>query len=140
VNLKKLIKNIINLLTKICLGIIILLLVLYTIYYIDSHSNGTRRFNTAAHADLRNAATAQELYFKDHSFYAKSVNQLVGHPYNFSIAVGTTLLVISSNNEGYEMLAFHENGSKAYCIKGPGEGVEEMARAEALSILKGINK
>jgi hypothetical protein len=81
----------------------------------------TRSYNSAAMADLRNAATAQEAYYVDHMTYTDSLENLTkGRMYGLIISNGVTLRIISGDNRGYTMVSFHKNGDRKYQIKGPG--------------------
>jgi len=82
----------------------------------------TRSFNAAAHADLRNAATAQEAYFLDHETYCSATTNLIGPTYMlfFSQGVGLTIVAGSTDASGYVMRAWHDRGNTTFSITGPG--------------------
>ncbi|MFO8163298.1 MAG: prepilin-type N-terminal cleavage/methylation domain-containing protein, partial [Desulfatiglandales bacterium] len=88
-----------------------------------------RSYNSAAQADLRNAATAQEAYFVDWSTYCDDETVLQQTDYGFFLSeVGgktVTFEVVNADNETYEMEAFHESGSESYTITGPGGSIDK---------------
>ena len=82
----------------------------------------TRSFNSAAEADIRNAATAQEAYYVDNQTYVNTPSSLVGSNYGFY----TTMDVSISGAAGatqYTMTAVHSSGNKTYTLSGPGGSV-----------------
>ncbi len=85
----------------------------------------TRSYNSAAQADLRNAATAQEAYYVDNSTYTDSIENLEGAKYGLFISQGVTVQIISAGKDHYQMIAFHESGNKKYQLTGPGGTLEE---------------
>ncbi len=85
----------------------------------------TRSYNSAAQADLRNAATAQEAYYIDNVTYTDSIEDLAGSFYGLYISEGVTVEIISANEDHYHIIAFHEAGNKKYEIIGPGGTIEE---------------
>jgi type IV pilus assembly protein PilA len=88
-----------------------------------------RSYNSAAQADLRNAATAQEAYYVDWSTYTDSTTALIGATYGLYISeVGgkkVTFSISAGDEDGYTMDAFHESGSESYTIIGPGGSIEK---------------
>jgi hypothetical protein len=85
-----------------------------------------RSYDAAGNADLRNASTAQEAYFVDHSTYADSIEELLGDDYGLYISEGVVITVIYANETQYVMEAFHERGSKKFRIVGPGGVIESI--------------
>jgi prepilin-type N-terminal cleavage/methylation domain-containing protein len=82
----------------------------------------TRSYNSAAEADIRNAATAQEAYYVDNQTYKANPLQLIGSTYGFF----TTQNVAVTGNAGasqYTMTAIHSSGNKTYTLSGPGGSV-----------------
>jgi len=82
----------------------------------------TRSFNSAAEADIRNAATAQEAYYVDNQTYVNTPSSLIGSNYGFY----TTMDVSISGAAGatqYTMTAVHSSGNKTYTLSGPGGSV-----------------
>jgi type IV pilus assembly protein PilA len=79
----------------------------------------TRSYNSAAEADLRNAATAQEAYYVDNQSYMANPLGLIGSTYGLY----TTANVTMTGNAGatqYTMTAYHTSGNKTYTLVGPG--------------------
>jgi type IV pilus assembly protein PilA len=85
----------------------------------------TRSFNSAAQADLRNAATAQEAYFMDHGTYCSMTTNLIGRTYMlfFSKGVKFEIVDVSTDASGYVMRAWHENGDTTFTVSGPGGAI-----------------
>jgi len=79
-----------------------------------------RSYNSAAVADLRNAATAQEAYYVDEKTYASSVSDLEGATYGLYTSDNVTVGVAAANTSGYTMTSIHSSGDKTYSIAGPG--------------------
>ncbi|MCD6265649.1 MAG: prepilin-type N-terminal cleavage/methylation domain-containing protein [Deltaproteobacteria bacterium] len=82
----------------------------------------TRSYNSAAQADLRNAATAQEAYFVDEQTYCSSTSTLIGATYGLYMSENVTLTIVaaSTDSTGYVMKARHSAGDATYKISGPG--------------------
>lgn len=80
-----------------------------------------RGYNTSAIWDIKNAATAQEAYYVDSRAYANSRDLLSG--FGLSSTQGVTLTV-SSNNDAYTLISYHESGDRTYTISGPGGSLE----------------
>jgi type IV pilus assembly protein PilA len=79
-----------------------------------------RSYNSAAQADLRNAATAQEAYFVDNQTYTNSTGFLISTTYGLFMSENVTLTITSSGPLGYIMRTRHSSGSETYMIDGPG--------------------
>jgi type IV pilus assembly protein PilA len=82
----------------------------------------TRSYNSAAEADIRNAATAQEAYYVDNQTYKPNPTDLIGSTYGFY----TTTNVAVTGGAGqtqYTMTAIHSSGNKTYTLIGPGGSV-----------------
>ena len=77
----------------------------------------TDSYNTAAIADIRNAATAQEGYYAEHKVYADSVNRLV-LTLDLVKTPGVNLIV-NGNKNGYTITSHHIAGNKTYTLNGP---------------------
>ncbi len=77
----------------------------------------TRSYNSAAQADTRNAATAQEAYYVDHQTYATSADALSN--YGAGTSQNVTLGATGSGT-GYTITAYHSSGNKTYTLTGPG--------------------
>lgn len=88
----------------------------------------TRSYNSAAQADLKNAATAQEAYYVDNQTYTDSIERLTGHTYGLYVSEGVKVNIQYANKEHYMMVAFHDKGNKKYKIKGPGGEILEAAK------------
>jgi type IV pilus assembly protein PilA len=82
-----------------------------------------RSYNAAAEADLRNAATAQEAYFVDHSSYSNAVGDIYGATYGLYTSDRVTLNVVTGNTNGYTMTSHHSSGDRNYSIAGPGGSI-----------------
>ena len=82
----------------------------------------TRSYNSAANADLRNAATAQEAYYVDFQSYATTVTALIGSTYGLFTSNNVTLSG-SGDANAYTMSGFHTTGNKTWTIAGPGGSV-----------------
>jgi len=76
------------------------------------------RANEAAmRSDLRNLATAQEIYFSGHATYSASLQDLT-----YSPSPGVRLEIIAASGTGWRAVARHETGT-AECRIGVGSGV-----------------
>jgi prepilin-type N-terminal cleavage/methylation domain-containing protein len=78
-----------------------------------------RSFNSAAQADLRNAATAQEAYFVDFSKYG-DVDGLVGATYGLYTSSQVFLDSGAGGGSTYNMTSYNSKGNKTYTLAGPG--------------------
>ena len=83
----------------------------------------TRSFNAAATADIRNAATAQEAYFVDHSIYAGAVDDITGATYGLFLSSNVTLAITANNTTQYTMTASNSSGDQTYTLTGPGGSI-----------------
>ena len=85
----------------------------------------TRSYNSAANADIRNAATAQEAYYVDAQSYAEAGSRLTGSSYGLFTSENVTLSVngTAENPSGYTMTSSHSSGDKTWSIAGPGGSV-----------------
>ena len=79
-----------------------------------------RSYNSAAQADLRNAATAQEAYFVDHDIYTNTLTTLVGTTYGLYTSRNVVMTMGGANNQGYTMSSYHPSGTATYTLEGPG--------------------
>jgi type IV pilus assembly protein PilA len=84
-----------------------------------------RSYNSAAEADLRNAATAQEAYFVDNSTYCSSTSTLISGTYGLYLSNKVVFEIGGANNQSYSMSAWHPSGSHSYIIRGPGGSISE---------------
>jgi type IV pilus assembly protein PilA len=82
-----------------------------------------RSYNSAAQADLRNAATAQEAYFVDSQLYATAVANLVPATYGLYTSQNVSLSVATANASTYQMISYHSSGDKTWTIVGPGGSI-----------------
>ena len=80
----------------------------------------TRSLNSAAVADLRNAATAQESYFVDNQSYCGTVATITGATYGLYLSDNVTLTVTAATASGYTMTTSHSSGNTTYTLSGPG--------------------
>jgi prepilin-type N-terminal cleavage/methylation domain-containing protein len=86
----------------------------------------TRSYNSAANADLRNAATAQEAYYVDAQSYASAVNSLTGSSYGLYTSDNVSLWVVGVSGTApadYTMRSLHSSGDKTWSIVGPGGSI-----------------
>lgn len=82
-----------------------------------------RSYNSAANADLRNAATAQEAYFVDAQTYANGLSLITGSKYGLFTSQSVTISVSGASTSGYTMNSYHSSGDKTWSIGGPGGSV-----------------
>jgi type IV pilus assembly protein PilA len=83
-----------------------------------------RSYNSAAQADLRNAATAQEAYYVDFSGYVDDpMNNLVGSTYGLYMSANVNLTG-SGDSNNYTMTSFNTKGNKTYTLSGPGGTIQ----------------
>jgi type IV pilus assembly protein PilA len=82
----------------------------------------TRSYNSAAEADLRNAATAQEAYYVDNSTYVQNPYNLYGSVYGFYTSSGVQVTGQAGATQ-YSMTSLHTSGNKTYFLVGPGGSV-----------------
>ena len=80
----------------------------------------TRSYNSAATADLRNAATAQEAYYVDHQTYTS--DSYLGATYGVVESTNVTLTA-SGNATVFSVVTYHSSGDKTYTITGPGGSI-----------------
>jgi len=85
-----------------------------------------RSYNLTAKSDLKNAVSAQELYYKDNNTYADSIDKLMGKPAGLHLSKGVTVKVASGSATYYEMMAFHEKGDKRFVATAPEGRIEEI--------------
>jgi prepilin-type N-terminal cleavage/methylation domain-containing protein len=81
-----------------------------------------RSYNSAANADLRNAATAQEAWYVDNMTYTGTPGNLVG-TYGLFTSAGVVFTISSADATQYTMRAYHTSGNRTYSITGPGGSV-----------------
>ena len=79
----------------------------------------TRSYNSAASADLRNAATAQEAYYVDEQTYNDTPSDLIGTVYGFWTSENVECDG-DANQAGYTMTSYHSSGNKTFTLSGPG--------------------
>ena len=83
-----------------------------------------RSYNSAADADLRNAATAQEAYYVDKQTYTNAPTDLIGSTYGFYTTQGVTVGGVgSASTSQYTMTSTHSSGDKTWTIRGPGGSI-----------------
>jgi len=86
-----------------------------------------RSYNSAAQADLRNAATAQEAYFVDRDRYADDRADLTGTDYGLFLSDDVQLNVDSANTWTYVMTSWHESVQDvSWVIRGPGGSLSRV--------------
>lgn len=81
-----------------------------------------RSYNSAANADIRNAATAQEAYFVDAQSYGP-LDNITGSRYGLYTSQNVVLTVVAGSTGGYTMNAYHSSGDKTWSIAGPGGSI-----------------
>ena len=84
-----------------------------------------RSYNSAAQADTRNMATAQEAYYVDESIYGDSVTALSGATYGYYQS-GKVTITTTGSADNYTITAYHGSGDKTYCLTGPGGSIAAM--------------
>ena len=82
-----------------------------------------RSYNSAAVADLRNAATAQEAYYVDEKTYTLTLANIQGASYGLYTTASVTIGITGGNTDGYTMTSIHGSGDKTYSLSGPGGSV-----------------
>ena len=86
-----------------------------------------RSYNSAAQADLRNAATAQEAYFVDRDRYADDRADLTGTDYGLFLSDDVQLNVDSANTWTYVMTSWHQSVEDvSWVIRGPGGSLSRV--------------
>ena len=83
----------------------------------------TRSYNSAAGADLRNAATAQEAYYVDEQTYKATPTDLIGTSYGLWTSENVTMTG-NANQDGYSMTSYHSSGNKTFTLNGPGGTIQ----------------
>ena len=83
----------------------------------------TRSYNSAAGADLRNAATAQEAYYVDEQTYKATPTDLIGTSYGLWTSENVTMAG-GADASGYSMTSFHSSGNKTFTLNGPGGTIQ----------------
>ena len=83
-----------------------------------------RSFNSAAQADIRNAATAQEAYYVDHQEYADGTSTITGTTFGLYLSEGVTMSATGSGG-GYTLISYHTSGNKTYTLIGPGGTIQD---------------
>ena len=81
----------------------------------------TRSYDSAVQTDLRNAATAQEAYYVDHSLYCSDFSTLQTK-YNIYLSSGVVIDMVGSQ-DSYTLTGYHSSGGKTYTLTGPGGSV-----------------
>lgn len=84
-----------------------------------------RSYDSAAQADLRNAATAQEAYYVDNSIYTITAATLVGATYGLYTSAGVVFGITSAGTFDYVMTATHPSGNNNFIIRGPGGSISK---------------
>ncbi len=79
----------------------------------------TRSYNSAAQADIRNAATAQEAYYVDNQSYESAPTNLIGATYGFYTSENVSISG-GAGSDRYTMTAYHSSGDTTYYLIGPG--------------------
>ena len=84
-----------------------------------------RSFDSAATADLSNAATAQEAYFVDNQAYCAvgAIGTLTGATYGLYLSDNVTMAITASTTSGYTMTSSHAKGDKTFTLTGPGGAI-----------------
>jgi len=106
-------------------GVLIALIVVLPVGITQYNAYLTRSYNTAAHNDLRKAATAQEAFLVDHKRYSENLERLLGRTYGLHLSEGVTVKVVAASEGMYLMEVRHRKGDRVYHIEGPGGSVRE---------------
>ena len=85
-----------------------------------------RSYNSAAQADLRNAATAQEAYYVDESSYCRTLANLIGATYGLYTTARVNMTIIHGSDQSYRMRSFNAAGNHSYIMQGPGGSLSEI--------------
>jgi len=84
-----------------------------------------RSYNSAAQADLRNAATAQEAYYVDFQSYADDITDITGASYGFYTSENVVISISSASQTRYTITSYHPSGSKTFTLTGPGGTIQD---------------
>ena len=87
-----------------------------------------KSYDAAVHAELLNAATAQEAYFVDNTKYADSIDKLTGSRYGLYLSEDVEITVLYADERQYVMEGFHKGGKKKFRLGGPGGAIEAEPR------------
>ncbi|MDB4443930.1 hypothetical protein N9174_01145 [bacterium] len=112
---------------SLVVGMILLFFLVFNGQFIIHHPP---HYNSAAKADLRNAATAQEAYFVDNQTYSTSTDILIGATYGLYLNEGVTIEVMDAGHDFYIMKAFHSEGDKMFNLSGPQGTIEWIVRGK----------
>ncbi|MBW1704666.1 MAG: prepilin-type N-terminal cleavage/methylation domain-containing protein [Deltaproteobacteria bacterium] len=86
----------------------------------------TRSYNSAAQADLRNAATAQEAYFVDENTYCATSGTLLTGTYGMpGLSANVTIKIDGGSDTTYSMRSWNSAGDASYIIRGPGGSISK---------------
>lgn len=85
----------------------------------------TRSYNSAAQADLRNAATAQEAYQVDNQTYCQTIGTLVGATYGLYTSANVSLSA-AATAQTYTITASHSKGDATFVLHGPGGSISKI--------------
>jgi len=86
----------------------------------------TRSYNSAAQADSRNAATAQEAYFVDEQTYCNTTGTLIGATYGLYLSENVTFTIGGASSTTYSMTTFHPAGDASFIVRGPGGSISKF--------------
>jgi prepilin-type N-terminal cleavage/methylation domain-containing protein len=87
----------------------------------------TRSYNSAAQADLRNAATAQEAYYVDENTYCSTAATVLTATYGMpGLSANVTIVIDSGGDTTYDMKSWNSAGDNSYIIHGPGGSISKM--------------
>jgi len=75
-------------------------------------------YNSIARSALRDAVTAQELYYLDHKTYAHSTKDLLVSGW-LTLPEGVGMEVITASKQSYVLLSYHKKGNEGFIVKGP---------------------
>jgi Tfp pilus assembly protein PilE len=84
-----------------------------------------RSYNSAAQADVRNLATAQEAYYVDESTYSGNIGRLSGSNYGYYQS-GNVTVTAGADTSNYTVTGYHGSGDKTYTLTGPGGTVGSL--------------
>jgi len=86
----------------------------------------TRSLNSAAQADLRNAATAQEAYLVDETTYCQTEVTLMGPTYKLYLSKNVSFDIVAASDDTYSMKTWHSKGDASFIIRGPGGSISKF--------------